>query len=290
MRKIREKISNLIRYSWHSQRVNISLSKGTAMMLARDIDLANPSTWEFSGFSQNGEDGILDVLRRKLLSCNRYFVEIGSEDGIQNNSAWLVVAAQYNGLMIDGNAEFIARAKKSIQNYSIGTECHCIFLTRENVSELKSLALHLNPDVFSLDIDGNDYHIVKALLETGFRPKIFVVEYNSVFGWERRLTIAYQQDFNFRKAHPTQLYYGVSIAGWRKFFSSQGYQFVTVDQNGVNAFFVDPSCFNEGFLRDIKGLEFAENRYQLVKFRMPSELQFELIIDQDFIKSSTGWD
>ena len=45
------------------QRINIALSKGAAMMHARNIDLTQPGTWEFSGFSQNGEDGILDVLR-----------------------------------------------------------------------------------------------------------------------------------------------------------------------------------------------------------------------------------
>ena len=28
----------------------------------------------------------------------------------------------------------------------------------------------------------------------------------------------YQPDFVFTKAHPTHLYYGVSISGWSKFF------------------------------------------------------------------------
>ncbi len=63
-------------------------------MRARDVDLRSPQSWEFSGFSQNGEDGILDVLRRQLKQRNRYFVEIGSADGLQNNSSWLVVAEQ----------------------------------------------------------------------------------------------------------------------------------------------------------------------------------------------------
>ena len=72
------------------QRINIALSKGGAMMHARNIDLTQPATWEFSGFSQNGEDGILDVLRKNLLESNRYFIEIGAADGIENNSAWLL--------------------------------------------------------------------------------------------------------------------------------------------------------------------------------------------------------
>ena len=55
------------------QRLCIALSKGSAMMQARDIDLGRPATWEFSGFSQNGEDGIIDVLRRQTLLSQSVF-------------------------------------------------------------------------------------------------------------------------------------------------------------------------------------------------------------------------
>lgn len=257
----------------------IALAKGGAMMQARNIDLTQPSTWEFSGFSQNGEDGILDVLRKQLLSSNRYFIEIGSADGIQNNSSWMVVVEQYNGLMIEGNPRLVERANRLILSHSIGAECLNMFVNSENIQELKSLALHSDPDVFSLDIDGIDYYIAKAIMDGGFRPKIFVVEYNSVFGSDRSMTIPYMDDFVFTKAHSTQLYYGVSVAGWRRFFESRGYHFVTVDRNGVNAFFVDPTFFAPTFLDGIKPLEFAENRYQYQKFRLTNEKQFELIED-----------
>jgi hypothetical protein len=265
------------------QRIGIALSKGAAMMHARSIDLTQPATWEFSGFSQNGEDGILDVLRRQLLNSNRYFIEIGAADGIENNTAWLLVAEKYNGIMIEGDSQLVNRARRTVVGYSIGAECYNMFVTTESVLNLKSMAFQLDPDVFSLDIDGNDYHIAKSLLDGGFRPKIFVVEYNSVYGPDRKMTIEYQSDFVFTKAHPTHLYYGVSISGWRKFFDKHGYRFVTVDRNGVNGFFVDPTCFDSGFLDGVKGLRFAENQSQYKKFRKPSEEQFLLIKDQKFI-------
>jgi hypothetical protein len=265
------------------QRVAIALTKGAATMQARRVDLRDPATWEFSGFSQNGEDGILEVLRRQLRGANRYFVEIGAADGIENNSAWLVVAERYDGLMIEGDPALVARAQRSMLFYSIGAECHAMFVTRRSVPELRKLAFHHDPDVFSLDIDGNDYYVAEALFECGFRPKIFAVEYNSVFGPERSVTIEYADDFVFTKAHPTHLYYGVSIAGWRTFFARHGYRFVTVDRNGVNAFFVDPAWFDPAFLDGVRGLEFAENRYQLVKFRKPSGEQFAMIADRPLV-------
>ena len=93
---IRKLLHNVVDFR-DRQRIAIALSKGGAMMHARRIDLARPDTWEFSGFSQNGEDGILEVLRRQLLQRNRYFIEIGASDGIENNTAWLALAEKYNG-------------------------------------------------------------------------------------------------------------------------------------------------------------------------------------------------
>lgn len=279
---------NIIKTYWRDnrdrQRIIIGLSKGASMMAARNIDLRNPSSWEFSGFSQNGEDGILDVLRRQLVESNRYFIEIGSADGIDNNTAWLLIAEKYNGIMIDGDSKLIERAKRMVINYSIGAECYNMFITRDSIPTLKSLSLHLDPDVFSLDVDGNDYYVANALIEFGFRPKIFVVEYNSVYGKERCCTIKYDHAFNYLKAHPTGLYYGVSIQGWRRFFTSKGYHFVTVDRNGVNAFFADTNCFDHKFLDNIDSLNYAENQLQLKTFRMTNDKQFKLIADQEFVE------
>jgi hypothetical protein len=280
-------INKLKHFLWDlrdRQRIAIALAKGGAMMHARTVDLQNPPTWEFSGFSQNGEDGILDVLRRQLREANRYFIEIGTSDGIENNSAWLVVAERYNGLMIEGNARLVERARRTMVNYSIGAECVHLFVRRNNVQQLLDLAMHRDPDVFSLDIDGIDYYIAETVLQAGFRPKIFVVEYNSVFGPHRACTIPYSDQFVFTRAHPTQLYYGVSITGWRNFFKRHRYQFVTVDRNGVNAFFVDPQHFSGEFLARVNGIPFAENAMQRRKFRRSSEEQFKLIQDQPYVE------
>jgi len=70
-------ISKLNRYLHHlrrMQRMNMALSRGAATSALRNVDLTKPDTWEFSGFSQNGEDGIIDVLTRQILKPNRYFI------------------------------------------------------------------------------------------------------------------------------------------------------------------------------------------------------------------------
>ncbi len=265
------------------QRINAAIAKGGAMMQARRIDLSDPATWEFSGFSQNGEDGILDVLRGQLSSSNRFFVEIGAADGVENNSSWLAVMEKYNGIMVEGDSWLVGRANRTVVPLSIGAECINMFVDTGNIGDLKGLMLHHDPDVFSLDIDGNDYYIAKGIFEAGIRPKIFVVEYNSVFGPDRSVTIEYQEDFIFTKQDATQLYYGVSLSAWKKFFAGLDYEFITVDRNGVNAFFVDRSQCDSEFLGNVNGLAFAENRYQRRKFGVPDEQQFELIKNRKFV-------
>jgi hypothetical protein len=262
------------------QRIAIALARGGAMRQARQVDLRHPASWEFSGFSQNGEDGVLDVLRSQLRAGNRSFLEIGASDGVENNTAWLLVAEKYAGLMIEGDRWLSARAQRNVQGHSIGAECRNLFVTIESLPDILATLPHADPDVFSLDIDGNDLYIMRAALDAGLRPRIIVVEYNAAYGPERSVTIPYQPDFALSRSHPSQLHYGVSVAGWRNLLEGRGYRFVTVERSGVNAFFVDPVWFDPGFLGGIAGLGFAENLYQLRKFGMPSERQFELISDQ----------
>lgn len=278
-------ISKIVRFMYglrDRQRILIALTKGMAMMMSRNVDLKNPDTWEFSGFSQNGEDGILDVLRKQMQDSNRYFIEIGAADGIDNNSAWLAIAEKYRGIMIEGSPRLSARARLMVLHYSLGLQCMNMFVNRGSAKAIKAAAQYLDPDVLSLDIDGIDYYVAQMLFAEGFRPRIMVVEYNSVFGPEAPKTIKYAENFVYTDAHPSELYYGVSIGAWRKFFESNGYRFVTVDRNGVNAFFVDPRHFKREFLDAVKSRSFAENQLQLLKYRAPHTEQFKLIQDMAF--------
>ena len=278
-----DRLRNFLVDTRDRQRVAIGLAKGAATMPARRIDLTAPSTWEASAFSQNGEDGILDVLRGELRAKNHYFIEIGSADGLENNSAWLAIAQKCNGIMIEGDAMKVARARRALDGLSIGVECRHMFVTRDNAGELVAAALERDPDVLSIDIDGNDWYVAKALFDAGLRPKIVVVEYNSAFGPTLAKTIEYRSDFERRAAHPTHLYYGVSIAGWGRFFEERGYRFVTVERNGVNGFFVDPAHFDGAFIASIRGLSFAENHYQRRQFGVPYEGQLALLADATFV-------
>lgn len=258
--------------------INTALSRGAATSGIRNIDPERPETWEFSAFSQNGEDGIIDYLLSKLKTSNRYFIEVGATAGLDGNCAWLSHGRRFSGLMIDGKESAIERGKKVAV---FGTTLKAMFVDHENVSEIAQLATHKDPDVLSLDIDGNDYYIAEALLKAGLLPKIITVEYNSAYGPDAAITILYAAEFNLKKAHPTELYYGVSVTAWRKLFGKYGYDFVCVDSNGVNAFFIHRESYGG---EKFKGLQFKENFYQYGKFKSGWNVQFSLIKEMPYLK------
>jgi hypothetical protein len=265
------------------QRVNMALARGAATCSLRAIDLSDPATWEFSGFSQNGEDGIIDLLTRRIKEPNRYFIEIGASDALENNTTWLAVARRYSGIWIEGDKSTSQWCSYLFTALNYGVDSVCMFVTKENVEYLKKQSLHANPDVFSLDIDGNDYYIADAVLSAEMRPKIFIVEYNSTFGPEMSVTIPYRDDFRNNRAYGENLYYGCSIAAWKNLFARFGYYFVGVDTNGVNGIFVDPAEFDTEFLQNINRRNFAENFAQLREYKSGWVKQFELISNRELV-------
>ena len=269
------------------QRINVGLSRGAITSFNRSLDITNPISWEFSALSQSGEDGIIDVLTSKIKYPNKYFVEIGSSDGIENNTSYLAIVKKFSGVMIEGNKQSSLECELNVSHLCshLFVKCVSTFVYSENVSQiLKEFVIYKNPDVFSLDIDGNDYHVTKSMMENDFRPKIIVVEYNSAFGPDRSQTIEYNNSLTHMADSHHGLYYGVSISGWRKFFNQLGYKFVTVNSDGVNAFFIDPQEFSCDFTDNICGLNFAENAYQTLKFKNSHEEQYDRIKDEKFIQ------
>jgi len=286
-------------------RVAAAYARAAATAAAREVDPTRPLSWEFSGFSQHGEDGIIDYLCARMLERNRFFMEIGSADGLQNCSAWLAFARRYGGVMVEGDPRLSARCRRLLKDM----RCHNVVAVRHHVNRedlhlLQESCPYPDPDVFILDIDGIDYYIMEEMLALGKAPKMVVVEYNSAFGPERAITVPYSAHFSRKSAHPSGLYYGASIAAWRALLGRHGYRFVTVDSNGVNAFFIRPKFFQDGYADGLHGLAFQENLSDLnaatrtqwkgrsgwITPRRDWKRQFELISNLEYKDVSGGLD
>jgi hypothetical protein len=180
--------------------------------------------------SQNQEDGLLWALFQEVGVTTATFVELGS-GASGGNAAMLAAECGWTGLMVEGNAGSAGYAARRFTNVTVVAD----WIAPETINDLLERHGYAREvDLLSLDIDGNDYWVWQAL--TAANPRVVVLEYNSMFGPDRAVTISYDPDFN-RREHRF-CYYGASLAALTKLSATKGYRLVAVDPSGVNAFFL----------------------------------------------------
>ena len=177
-------------------------------------------TWQtipFGCASQWGEGVALLYIFNKIGATNRLAVDIGAADGSrQSNTKLLEQVSNFRRIMFD-----IAPGSPDVIEQNV---------TAENVNGI--LEDHNVPDdfdLFSLDIDGNDYWIWKALKYT---PRVVVMEYNHSLGFQESKTIKYNPHHRFNNNQ----YYGASAVALMKLGSSLGYKCIA--RSATNMIFV----------------------------------------------------
>jgi hypothetical protein len=202
-------------------------------------NMSKLSDAEFKVFSQWGEDGIIQYLISQIPIPNKIFIEFGVENYRESNTRFLLVNNNWSGLVMDGDTSNIEQIRSMPLYWRHDIEAKAAFITAENINSLiQESGIHGDIGLLSIDIDGNDYWVWKAISEETISPRIVIVEYNSLFGRERAVTIPYTPDFQRSKAHYSNLYYGTSLKAFCQLAEEKGYKFVGSNSAGSNAFFV----------------------------------------------------
>ena len=192
---------------------------------------------ELKIFSQFGEDGIIDFLIKKLDLKNKTFIEFGVEDYEESNTRFLLEARNWKGLIIDSSKIFIDTIKKKDYFWRNNLKAINAFVTVDNINNLIKDNFHFkNLDLMSIDIDGNDYWVWKAI--TICKPAIVIIEYNARFGYKKSVTIPYKEKFDRISEHYSSIYFGASLEALYKLGKIKGYSLVATNINGNNSFFV----------------------------------------------------
>jgi len=234
LQRLRGLVSPLARNSERQLILQCSLAAKMNRSLAHLSVLADA---EFCGFSQWGEDGIIDWLIEKMPGIPRTFVEFGVENYRESNTRLLLFLRNWRGLVIDGSAEHISNIQKQDIYWRYDLTAKRAFIDRDNINELISGAgFKGDIGLLSVDIDGNDYWVWKAIDVVS--PIIVICEYNAIFGDLHQLCVPYKADFQRNKAHHSNLYYGASLPALINIAAQKGYVFTGTNSNGCNAFFV----------------------------------------------------
>lgn len=219
----------------------------------------------FRAFSQTDEDGILLYLLALTGMPTRRSVEICSGDGIECNSANLIINHGYYGLLVDGLSENVQSAQSFYRRHPDTrifppVSLHA-WITRGNVNEIiRNAGFQGEIDVLSLDLDGIDYWIWKEI--TVVNPRVVVVEYQTAWADERAVTVPYSDDFRAVWFDGNPDYAGASLPAFAKLGAEKGYRLVGCNRYCYNAFFlrndvgpdvfktISPSdCFSHPFVQ-----------------------------------------
>lgn len=194
-------------------------------------------TWlldfKYDRFSQHGEDGIIEKILEILPEKDRYCVEFGAWDGIaMSNTRNLIINKGYSAVLIEGDsAKFEELKRNYAENPNVITMNRFVgFGEDDNLDQiLKDTPVPVDFDFLSIDIDGNDYHVWKAIKK--YRPKVVCIEFNHTIPTE--VEFVQQPDHSINQ--------GASLLSLVKLGKEKGYELVATTL--VNAFFVRKELF-----------------------------------------------
>lgn len=197
---------------------------------------------EFGIYSQNGDDGLLLYLFSCVGTRDRTFVEFGIGRPEMCNSTNLAVHFGWSGLLIDSSARAVESARAFHARHAAPGEpprvraVRCR-LTVDNIDEvLESNGMKGEIDLLSIDIDGNDYWIWRAI--RAIEPRVVVIEYNATFGSDEVRIARYHETFDRFALHPSGVYHSASLPAMARLGRAKGYRLVAGESGGLNAFFV----------------------------------------------------
>lgn len=169
--------------------------------------------------SQGHEDAVLARLFAAIGTTNQVGVEFGARDGVgKSNTHRLRVEEGWTTILFDREprAPIVRRAH----------------LTAENINAV-FFAHGVPPriDLLSIDVDGMDFWLWKALTRT--QARVVVIEYNSDFGPDQRLVRPYDPAYRWDKTTA----FGASAAALVALGREKGYTLVDYVL-GTNLIFV----------------------------------------------------
>ena len=202
-------------------------------------NLESINKYEYKITSQNNEDGIIDYIFSKIPN-KKYFIEIGF--GYYEFNSLNLIRKGWEGKLIDIDFEESIALKGNLNKHYPNSKVEIINkkITKDNINKLiLKDGIKTEIDFFSLDIDSNDYWILKSMDLSNIN--VLCCEYNHWLGNEDRLTIAYNESFKFIDNG----IWGASLLALTNLLNSKGFSLIAVESSGTNAFFINNRLANK---------------------------------------------
>ncbi len=211
---------------------------------------------EIRVFSQNGEDGILDYIIQQLNLKKPNFIEVGVGDYLEANTRLIYEMYNSRGLIIDINKNLKEKVSNNVNLWKGNLNIIEERVSSQNINKLLEKFISTSVDIFSIDIDSVDYWVVDKIKERF--AKIFILEYNSVFGASLEVSVPDIEYFSRENYHYSNLCYGASLKAYIGLMDRKGYYLLGVNRLRNNAFFINKEFSKDLFFPNISELDLCE--------------------------------
>mgnify|MGYP001572617672 CR=1 FL=1 len=130
--------------------------------------------------SQNGEDGLLAEIFRRLGEANRWCLEVGAWDGEHlSNTCVFWRDRGWSSVLIECSDRSFAGLKAKTAAFPKVHAFHRLVTAAGPASLdaiLREAGAPKDIDLVSIDVDGNDYYLFESLRE--FSPRVVIIEHN----------------------------------------------------------------------------------------------------------------
>jgi hypothetical protein len=181
-------------------------------------------------FSHSREEQILAKYIAELLPSghSQTAVDIGAGDGVRWSNTYALFLSGWSGVGIESDSNKFVKLARAYKYLPEVFACRHRATPENIVALLRSYEIEKDFGVLSLDIDGNDYWVLRAILSE-FRPRLIVTEINEKIPPPIRFVVKYDPNFQLRHH-----FFGYSIAVLSDLCEQTGYSILELEYN--NAF------------------------------------------------------
>jgi hypothetical protein len=134
--------------------------------------------YRYNIYSQNGEDGVIQEVMKRLDINSGWFCEFGAWDGRYLSNTFNLVEQGWNGVYIEGDIERFKDLQTNTETYKDRLHIIREYVTPSGDNSLDNL-LSSTPipkdfELLSIDIDSDDYHIWASL--ENYNPSVVIIE------------------------------------------------------------------------------------------------------------------
>lgn len=209
--------------------------------------------------SEHGEDGVIERILEIIGEGSHWCVELGALNGVHGSNVWhLIKEKGWSGVPIEADRTYFEKLEREYAG-SKGVHALNAFVSFEGGQSLDRLLAHTpipqTFDLFSLDVDGAEYHLWDSM--NTYRPRLMVVEFNP----------SIPNDIAFVQPRDMGVFQGSSLRAFVELGKRKGYELIAA--NETNAFFVLKEFFSKFNIADnsIEALH-TDTRFETKLFQL----------------------